>query len=157
MRSVARGRRMLGLAVVLAASAGCSDAVAVDAAHPPVLEVQASSGAVDVVPWSWCFSQAEGPGGCGDGAPPAEPPRLGSGGALPFEFGLEGWAFTATSGPVGGGCEVGRVVTAQGERYEVDLAGAGGVQDVTVVGWGEQGDLSVTVRWDTGVPGGESC
>ncbi|GAB4065238.1 hypothetical protein GCM10028777_14130 [Angustibacter speluncae] len=156
MRSV--GTRAAAVALLgLGALAGCADGVRVDAAHPPVLAVQAASGGVDVVPWSWCFSDPDGPGACADGAPPAEPPQLGAGPAMPFGFPLEDWSFTATSEPVGTGCVVGRTVTAVGDRYAVDLAGVTGVQDVTVVGWGEQGDLSVTVRWDTGVPGDGGC
>ena len=158
MRSVRAGAPgvLPAAAAGLVVLAGCSEGVRVDATHPPVLAVQAASGAVEVEPWSWCYADPGG-GACADGAPPADPPQLGAGTALPFEFVLDDWSFTATSEPVGTGCVVGRTVTAQGRRYEVDLAGVTGVHDVTVVGWGEQGDLSVTVRWDSGVPGDPTC
>jgi hypothetical protein len=105
---------------------------------------------VELNAWTYCYRN-----GCADGAPPADPPDVGSPEEIVVEFPLDEWSFEASFSPAGEKCariqHVSLEETGDG-RFELRPAGHASTYDVTLFGRG-QGDLFVTFRWTTPTEG----
>lgn len=113
---------------------------------PPPVTLRYFDRSVDLSAWTYCYGNV-----CADGAPPAEPPNVGSPAQVVVGFPLPGWSFTASFTPAGDECgrvqEVPLDATGEGE-FVLRPAGHAGPYDVTLFGRGG-GDLFVTFRWTT--------
>jgi hypothetical protein len=113
---------------------------------PPPVTVRFSDQSLVLPAWTYCYRSA-----CVDGAPPADPPSVGSPDQVVIQFPLPGWTFTASFTPAGDEC--GRVqpatleATSDGE-FVLRPTGYASTYDVTLFGKGN-GDLFVTFRWTT--------
>jgi hypothetical protein len=117
---------------------------------PPPVTVGFLDGSVELSAWTFCYKT-----GCADGAPPADPPDVGSPEEVTVEFPLQGWSFTASFSPAGEEC--GRIQHVPLEQtgagtFVLRPAGYAGTYDVTLFGQGN-GDLFVTFRWTTPTDG----
>ncbi len=113
---------------------------------PPPVTIHYFDQSIELEPWSYCYES-----GCADGAPPGDPPDVGSPGAVIVEYPLEEWSFKAYFTRAGDDCA--REFPATLEeidtgRFRLQPAGYADTYDVTLFGRGE-GDLSVTFRWTT--------
>lgn len=135
----------VALAVVLGLG-GCASSP-LGAGGPPSVAVRGGGDAVELQPWTWCWTS-----GCADGAPPQDPVDLGRSEELVLSFPEGGWEFEAAFSPAGQPC--GRVQNAPVEQvaegeYRVVPAGPAGTYNVDLFGRGPQGDVVVTVQWTT--------
>jgi hypothetical protein len=118
---------------------------------PPPVTVRSADRSIDLTAWTYCFGNL-----CVDGAPPADPPDVGSPEEIAVEFPLSGWSFTASFVPAGTECG-GRVqpapLTEIGDgHFILPPIGHADTYDVTLFGRGN-GDLFVTFRWTTPIDG----
>lgn len=119
----------------------------------PTFQVLTADGdQLELAAWTFC-----GPRLCADGAPPDDPPAIGSPEELVFGFEQPGWEFTdVTFRERGPACP--RQITVAAERlgprtFRVAPAGRAGDWDVDIFGRGPEGDAVTTVRWRTPVDG----
>ncbi len=117
---------------------------------PPPVIVRTEAHEHVLEPWTYCFGN-----GCADGAPPANPPDVGSPDRVEVEFPLPGWSFEAEFVPAGDACPRRQTVPLESTgdgTWLVEPAGPAGTYDVTLFGRGD-GDLFVTFRWTTPADG----
>ena len=117
----------------------------------PQVSVRGADEAVDLRPWTFCWTS-----GCADGAPPDDLADLGAPPELVVTFPEPGWSFEAIFSPADQPCGRRQVVPVEriGEQeHLVRPAGPAGVYDVDLFGRGPEGDVVVTARWSTPVDG----
>ena len=115
-------------------------------AGPPPVTLHYGDDSVDLVAYTFCFRN-----GCADGAPPTNPPDVGSPDTVSFDFPLDGWSFEASFTPTGERCGRAQTVPAQATdqgSFVLAPAGYAGTYDVTLFGRGG-GDLFTVFRWST--------
>jgi hypothetical protein len=162
--------------VVSVVAAGCGSAPGGQAADPsgappsrgeeqvapgsvggvPPVTMTGADGAVDLQPWTYCWTSSPTSGECADGAPPDDLADPGTGSELRFTFPRPGWSFRAVLRPADQPC--GRqqdvlVDTVGAQEHLVLPAGPAGSYDVDLFGKGPEGSVAVTVRWTTTVDG----
>lgn len=118
--------------------------------RPPPVTLHYGEESVDLEAYTFCFRN-----GCADGAPPADPPEVGSPDTVSFDFPLDGWSFEASFTPVGERCGRAHTVAAQETghgSFVLTPAGYAGTYDVTLFGRGG-GDLFTVFRWSTPADG----
>lgn len=121
-----------------------------DLDSPPPVTIKAGDRITELSAWSYCYNN-----GCVSGAPPDDPPSIGSPQEVVVNFPDEEWSFTATFTPADDECgrqqQVRLERTPEGE-FLLHPAGHAGAYDVTLFGRGD-GSLSVTFRWFTPADG----
>jgi hypothetical protein len=114
--------------------------------RPPPVTVRDDDQSFELDAWTFCYDS-----GCADGAPPENPPDIGSPDEVYVEFPLDGWRFDASFKPSGEKCPRSFPMPLEEVDDGVFLlkpAGYAGSYDVTLFGEGG-GDLFVTFRWTT--------
>lgn len=119
--------------------------------RPPDMRLHYGEQSVDLRPWTYCYGLA-----CVDGAPPRNPPDVGSPEQVIVEFPLEGWRLRATFEASGERCA--RTFSSPLEeiepgRFLLTPAGYAGEYDVTVFGRGPGGDAFTSFHWTTASDG----
>lgn len=117
--------------------------------RPPPVTVDNGTEAIKLEAWTFCYDS-----GCADGAPPEDPPDVGSPEEIFVRFSLEDWSFQASFEAAGVECS--RIQSTRlettGDGFVLRPIGHAGTYDVTLFGRGS-GDLFVTFRWTTPTDG----
>ncbi|MEA2435266.1 MAG: hypothetical protein QOG54_2723 [Actinomycetota bacterium] len=117
---------------------------------PPPVTVRYFDESIELPAWTYCYEN-----GCADGAPPPDPPDVGSPDQVQVEFPLSGWDFKASFSRTGEDCARVQNVSLEkiGEgQFVLRPAGHADTYDVTLFGRGD-GDLFTTFRWTTPTDG----
>jgi hypothetical protein len=101
-----------------------------DLEAPPPVTVRFFEESIELHAWTYCYRN-----GCADGAPPANPPDVGSPDEISVEFALSGWSFNGSFTRAGRKC--GRVQTVPLQpvgdgRFVLRPAGFAATYDVTL-------------------------
>ena len=115
--------------------------------RPPDMRLHYGDQSVDLRPWTYCYVSA-----CVDGAPPRNPPDVGSPEQVVVEFPLEGWRLRADFEASGERCA--RTFSSPLEeiepgRFLLTPAGYAGEYDVTLSGRGPGSDAFTSFHWTT--------
>ena len=144
-------RRFGGLlaAALLLAGGGCATDVAGSA---PIFTVHGDGDPIILTAWTFCNDNM-----CADGAPPDNPPSVGSPKAIAVRFSEPGWMLTAEFESPGDACSrtysVPLTQTDDG-GWTLDPLGPSGTYDVTLSANGNPyGDAVATFRWTTPAEG----
>ena len=121
-----------------------------DTDGPPPVTIAFDDQRRQLSAWSYCYGDR-----CVNGAPPGNPPDVGSPEDVVVSFPDADWSFTAVFTPAGEEC--GRQQHARPERtprgdYLLRPVGRAGTYDVTLLGDGD-GSLAATFRWSTRTDG----
>lgn len=124
----------------------------VDADRPPPVTLLLPDGAVDLEPWTYCWSTT-----CVDGSPGEDLPEAGAPSVVDFAFPEKGWEFTATFSEHDVEACPRRIdvpVVASGDgRWRLEPAGPAGTWDVELFGRGDGGDVATSFTWTTPAAG----
>lgn len=103
---------------------------------PPPVTVHHAGEALQLEPWTYCYDT-----GCADGAPPKNPPDVGSPHAVIVKYPLAGWSFKASFSRAGEECarEFPATLEDLGDgRFRLEPAGYADTYDVTLSGAGAE-------------------
>jgi hypothetical protein len=117
---------------------------------PPPVTVTSLGRSIELHAWTYCYKN-----GCADGAPPPDPPAIGSADEVIIQFPLKQWSFKASFSKADEKCARVQTVplTAIGDgQFVLRPAGFADTYDVTLMGRGN-GDLFTTFTWTTPVDG----
>jgi hypothetical protein len=123
--------------------------------RPPSVVVRAGGQALELDAWTFCWTsqrQGQRQSLCADGMPPNDPPDIGAPPRVEITFPLPAWTFHAEFTTADDECArtfPAEVVRIGDTTWTLEPAGPPGTYDVTLSGFGKEGDLFVTFSWET--------